>query len=90
MAFKFIHIADVHLDTPFKNRDKNMRMQLKECQRAAFRSAISTAVDQNADALLIAGDLFDNDTLSFKTEKMLIDEMDKLDDAGIKVEIRQG
>lgn len=85
MSFKFIHVADVHLDTPFKNRDKNIRAMLRECQRFALKSSFDLAIENKADAVLIAGDLFDNDTLSFATEKFLLKEMDRLHEAGIRV-----
>lgn len=83
--FRFMHMADVHLDTPFKNRDKERRTMLRECQREAFKAAVDLAVGLKLDAVLIAGDLFDNDTLSFATEKFLLSEMDRLNESGIDV-----
>lgn len=85
MAFRFIHMADVHLDTPFSGRDKSIRKMLRELQRQSFKSVVDMAVQQGVDAVLIAGDLFDNDTLSFATEKFLLGEMERLNDAGIDV-----
>lgn len=85
MAFKFIHIADVHLDTPFKSSDAKLRSYLRDSIRQAFKSSVDIALAKSVHAVLIAGDLFDNDTLSFQSEKFLIQQIDKLNDAKIKV-----
>lgn len=85
MSFRFVHIADVHLDTPFQNRDPHIREVLANCVKNAFSSAVDLAIDRDAHALLIAGDLFDDDTLSYSTVKFLAKEIDKLADSGIQV-----
>jgi len=83
MAIKFLHLADVHLDTPFKNREKGVREVLREGVRQAFRKAIDLALDRQVDAVLVAGDLFDNDTLSFATEKFLLEQINRLRERGV-------
>lgn len=85
MAFSFLHIADVHLDTPFENKDSNIRKKLREKLRGSFYNAASAAINNKVDALLIAGDLFDNDTLSFATEKFIVEQMERLNAKGIRV-----
>lgn len=85
MAFRFLHMADVHLDTPFKSRDSILRNLLRDSIRQAFESAVDLALTQKVQAVLIAGDLFDNDTLSFATEKFLLQQMNRLYESKIKV-----
>jgi DNA repair exonuclease SbcCD nuclease subunit len=85
MSFKFLHIADVHLDTPFENKDADIRVMLREKLRGALKASVDAAIINNVDALLIAGDLFDNDTLSFATEKFIIEQMIRLKGNGIRV-----
>ncbi len=85
MAFSFVHIADVHLDTPFKSRDENLRRFLRNSLRESFKAAIDLAISERVDALLIAGDFFDNDTLSFSTEKFILDVFKQLDKENINV-----
>ena len=80
-----MHIADVHLDTPFQNRDAYIRETLSICLKDAFSSAIDLAVEREAHALLIAGDLFDDETLSYSTVKFLSNEMDRLRENSIRV-----
>lgn len=82
---KFVHVADVHLDTRYVNRDEHIRRQLREAGRTAFRRAVDLAVSEDVDAFLIAGDLFDGERLSFETERLLLAEMAKLQQAGIHV-----
>ncbi len=85
MRFRFVHIADVHLDTPFQNRDGELREVLGRCLRDTFSAAIDLTIERDAHALLIAGDLFDGDTLSYRTVKFLQDELRRLEERGIRV-----
>ncbi|MDI6618553.1 MAG: DNA repair exonuclease [Clostridiales bacterium] len=85
MTFKFIHMADVHIDTAFKSKDKRLRRILRDAVYESFKRAADEAIARKADAVLIAGDLFDSDTLSFTAEKMMINEMERLCRAEIDV-----
>ncbi|NLO81694.1 MAG: DNA repair exonuclease [Clostridiales bacterium] len=85
MAFKFLHLADVHLDTPFQSKDRQLRLFLRESIRKAFQKAVDLALSQRVNAVLIAGDLFDNDTLSFATERFILEQMERLKDARVMV-----
>lgn len=82
--FRFLHIADVHLDTSFSSREAWLRNKLRESVRIAFRRAVDLCIEKRVDALLIAGDLFDNARLSFETERFILGEMGRLDKCGIK------
>ncbi len=64
--FRFVHCADVHLDTPFRSRSGELRRRLTEAGRQAFEAVIGLCLEERVDALLIAGDLFDNDRLSLR------------------------
>lgn len=83
--FRFVHIADVHLDTPFASRNEALRERLREAAREAFRRAVDLALSQDVDAFLIAGDLFDGERLSFATERFLLQQLDRLHDGGVGV-----
>jgi DNA repair exonuclease SbcCD nuclease subunit len=82
---RILHIADAHLDTPFRGREESLRHRLRDATRASFAAAVAAAVERDVHAFLIAGDLFDNDLLSFATERFLLDQMRRLNDAGIAV-----
>ena len=83
--FSFVHIADVHLDTSLLGRSPAVRSRLRTAAREALRAAVDLALDEKVHALLVAGDLFDNDRLSFETERFLVTELRRLDAAGIAV-----
>jgi exonuclease SbcD len=78
-------VADVHLDTAFQSRQANLRTFLRESGRKALQAAVDLAIAEDCQAVLIAGDLFDNQNLSFATEKFLIGEMERLAFKGITV-----
>ncbi len=83
--FKFIHIADVHLDTHFLSKNEWLRERLRSSLREAFKRVIDLCIEEKVNALLIAGDLFDNDKLSFKTEQFLVDSFKRLEKNNIVV-----
>ena len=82
---KVVHAADVHLDTPFRRHDAELRQKLQELGREAFSALVDLTLEERADALLIAGDLFDNEWLTIATERMLKRELRRLTDAGVTV-----
>ena len=82
---RVLHIADVHLDTPFPGRTEAVRQRLQDASREALRRCFHTARRERVDAVVIAGDLFDGSRLSFGTERFLLEEMSALDQAGISV-----
>lgn len=82
---RFLHIADVHLDTAFACRSSEIRDRLRKALREAFERCVDTAVSEKVDAVLIAGDLFDGTSVSFETERFLLEQFRELADAGIQV-----
>jgi exonuclease SbcD len=80
---RVLHLADVHLDTLFANREPEVRQALRDSSREAFRRAIALAIATRADAVVIAGDLFDSERLSFATEQILMAEAARLHAAEI-------
>ncbi|MEA3356201.1 MAG: exonuclease SbcCD subunit D [Candidatus Bipolaricaulota bacterium] len=82
---RILHIADAHLDTPFYGRTGALRRKLQRACRQAFSSAVDVAIQREVHAFLIAGDLFDNDRLSFSTEGFLFKALGRLNESGIPV-----
>ena len=68
---RVVHAADVHLDTPFRRHDAALRQRLQQAGRDALRALVDLTLEERADALLIAGDLFDNEWLTIATERVL-------------------
>ena len=42
---RFLHVADVHLDTPFASRSPEVRARLRDATREAFRAAVDLALE---------------------------------------------
>lgn len=82
---RFVHVADVHLDTSFAGRSEPVRRRLREASREAFRQAVDLAIREDVHAFLVAGDLFDGDRLSFRTERFLLEQAGRLADHRITV-----
>lgn len=85
---KILHTADVHLDSPLTSlalRDESLRESIQSATRSAFIQIIDTALAENVDALLIAGDLYDGAQRSAKTAAFLTGQLERLRTAGIPV-----
>jgi DNA repair exonuclease SbcCD nuclease subunit len=80
---RILHLADVHLDTAFEGRSSALRDHLRDALRTAVERTVDCAIDEDVHAVLLAGDLFDDDRLSVRTEAFLVDQVQRLDDAGI-------
>jgi DNA repair exonuclease SbcCD nuclease subunit len=82
MGFRFLHLADLHLETRFGGRD-DTRERLRQATQEAFARAVGYAVEQRLDAVLAAGDLFDDELLSVKTELFFAGQLRRLSEAGV-------
>ncbi len=60
---KFVHIADMHFDSPFTNlgRIEGLADIRRLEQRKAFKKVIEYISENNIDFLFISGDLYEND-----------------------------
>jgi DNA repair exonuclease SbcCD nuclease subunit len=91
--FKFIHAADIHLDSPLLKLDAYEgapAAAIRGATRRAFENLVRTAVAEEAAFVLIAGDLFDGDWKDYNTGLYLISQLSKLREAGIPVFIVAG
>lgn len=90
---KFLHAADLHLDTPFigiSNFSKELQKQLQESTYQAAKKLFETAVAEQVDFVILAGDVFDDTDSSLKAQMFLRDEFEKLKQAKIKVYLIYG
>jgi exonuclease SbcD len=91
--FKFIHAADVHLDSPLHKLDAYEGVpidQFRQATRRAFENLIHLAISENVSFVLIAGDLYDGDWKDYNTGLYLVSQMKRLHDARIPVFILGG
>lgn len=88
MAFRFVHTADIHLDSPLRSlamRNGDLAELVGDASRQAFVATIDLCLAERVDALVIAGDLYDGEQTSMKTARFLATQMARLHEAGIKV-----
>lgn len=93
MTYRFIHAADIHLDSPLRSlalRNSELAGFIGNATRRAFVRLIDLALDEHVDAVLIAGDLYDGDQTSMKTARFLAEQLRRLDERGIDVFIIRG
>ena len=81
-GFRFLHLADLHLETSFGGRPAT-RERLRRSTLEAFASAVDFAIDNGLHAVVAAGDLYDDPLLSIPTELALGRQIARLDEAGI-------
>lgn len=93
MTFRFVHTADIHLDSPLRSlalRDPQLAELIGNATRRAFVSIIDLCLREQADALLLAGDLYDGEQTSMKTARFLAEQVRRLHEAGIHTFIVRG
>ncbi|HWB07806.1 MAG TPA: DNA repair exonuclease [Pirellulales bacterium] len=86
--FKFLHAADIHLDSPLRGLQRYEGAPIDEIRgatRQALTNLVQLAIDQGVDFVLIAGDLYDGDWRDHRTGLFFVSEMSRLRDAGIPV-----
>jgi exonuclease SbcD len=90
---RFLHTADIHLDSPLKGLEAHEDAPVEEIRgatRRAFDNCIELAIEEAVDFLLIAGDLYDVDWKDYNTGLFFASRMGKLNRAGIAVFIVSG
>jgi len=90
---KFIHTADIHLDSPLKGLEAHEDSPVEEIRgatRRAFDNLIDLAMEEKVDFILIAGDLYDGDWKDYNTGIFFVSRMGRLNRAGIRVFIVSG
>ena len=92
-VMRFIHAADLHLDSPLtglRERAGSRAEDLAGATQRAFREMIQFAIDEKVDLVLIAGDIFDGDWSDYKSGLEFIAGLADLDKAGIRVAMIRG
>jgi len=93
MAVRFVHTADVHLDSPLASlalRNPDVADRVGAATRRAFGRIVDLCLEDAVDGLLIAGDLIDGDWRSMKTAGFLSGQLHRLSQAQIPVFIIKG
>ena len=85
---RFVHAADLHLDSPFKGirseAPAHVAQLLSNATFDAYQNIIDLCLQERVDALLVAGDIYDGADRSLRAQRAFIDGLRSLDAAGIR------
>jgi len=90
---KFLHAADIHLDSPLHGLERYEGApvaELRAATRRAFDNLVELAIEEAVAFVLLAGDLYDGDWKDYNTALYFIQRMARLREAGIRVFIVAG
>lgn len=92
-SFRFLHAADLHLDSPMRGLreyEGAPATRLRDATRSAFQRLVSLALEHEVAFLILAGDLFDGEWNDFSSGLWLQGELRRLTARGIHVFIVRG
>ena len=91
--FRFVHAADLHLDSPFtgiRDTQPDVGKILRQATFESYDNLITLCIDREVDALLIAGDVFDGATHSLPGQTKFEKGLERLHKHGIRTFICHG
>lgn len=90
---RFLHCADIHLDSPLRGLERYEGAPVEEVRgatRHAFENMVQCALRERVDFVVIAGDLYDGDWPDFNTGLFFAKGMAQLGESGIAVYVLRG
>lgn len=93
MRFRFIHAADLHLDSPMHGltaRQPHLAALFAAAARGAFEALIDEVLARQAAFLVISGDVYDGDWRDYHTGLFFTRQLARLSRAGIPTFLIQG
>jgi DNA repair exonuclease SbcCD nuclease subunit len=88
MEFKFLHAADLHLDSPLRGLEADPSApveMIRGATRRALGKMVDLALNERVAFVIIAGDIYDGDWQDFGTGIYFSNQMRRLTQAGIPV-----
>ena len=91
---RFVHAADLHLDSPFVGikaaAPENVASALRDATFIAYENIIDLCIEEQVDALLVAGDVYDSADRSLRAQLRFVEGLRRLEEAGIRSFICHG
>lgn len=90
---KFIHAADLHLDSPFKgltDMSDALLQQVKNSTFISLEAIVNQAISEAVDFVLFSGDIYDLEDRSIKAQLMFQMQMERLNESGISAFVIHG
>lgn len=78
-SFRFLHAADLHLDSPLKGLDPEAPVdRIRQATRDALVNMVDFALKEQVEFVLLAGDLYDGDWKDWRTGQFLVQQLGRL------------
>ncbi|MCH7606795.1 MAG: DNA repair exonuclease, partial [Chloroflexi bacterium] len=90
---RFVHAADLHLDSPFsglRSLAPEIAETLYQATFETYNKIIELCIEEQVDALLVAGDIFDSADRSLRAQLKFVEGLRRLEKAGIRSFICHG
>jgi len=92
-SLRFIHTADLHLDSPFRgigSASVALKDRLQAATLGALRRVVDHTIESKADFVLIAGDIYDSKDRNLRALVSFRSEMERLGERNIPAFIVHG
>lgn len=86
-GFRFLHAADLHLDSPLiglARKSQDLASRVEDASRGAFDNLVSLAIQEECRFVLLCGDLFDGQWRDYRTGLFFADRLRRLEQAGVE------
>ena len=90
---KFIHAADLHLDSPLRGLalyDSAPVEEIRAASRRALKKLVQLSIDERVRFVIFSGDVFDGDWKDYNTGLFFASQMSRLKQEGVRVFIAAG
>ncbi|MDX6540382.1 MAG: repair protein SbcD/Mre11 [Gaiellales bacterium] len=87
---RIVHTADCHLDAPCASLDAGVRARVRAAEREAFARVCSLAIEREAHALVIAGDVFERSDVGPAALHHVLAQLARVTEAGVAVIVASG
>lgn len=87
-SFRFLHAADLHLDSPLRGLDADATapaLRIRQASREALGNLVDLAIAEQVNVVIVAGDLYDGDWQDVRTGQALVAAFGRLTRAGIRI-----
>ncbi len=92
-SLRFIHAADLHLDSPFRgigSASPALKDRLQAATLGALRRVIDHTIEAKADFLVVAGDIYDSKDRNLRALVSFRNEMERLAERNVPVFLVHG
>jgi DNA repair protein SbcD/Mre11 len=88
VSIRFVHAADLHLDSPFLGfsaaAPANVASALLDATFQAYRNLVGLCLSERVEALLVAGDIYDGADRSLRAQRAFYAGLEQLGAAGVR------